>query len=71
LHNEEIHKFVRFTKCYYGDQIKEDEMGGLYSTYGWDEKWMQNGWSGNLKGRDHSEERGVDWKMTLVWILGK
>jgi hypothetical protein len=25
----------------------------------------------NLKGRDHSEDLGVDGKITLEWILGK
>jgi hypothetical protein len=28
-------------------------------------------WSDNLKGRDHSEELGVDGKMILEWILGQ
>jgi hypothetical protein len=38
LHIEELCNFLRFTKCYYGDQIKEDEMGGACSTHGRDEK---------------------------------
>jgi len=28
-------------------------------------------WLKNLKGRDHSEEQGVDGKIILEWILGK
>jgi len=28
-------------------------------------------WMGNLKGRDRSENIGVDGKITLEWILGK
>jgi hypothetical protein len=28
-------------------------------------------WSENLKGRDHSEDLGVDEKIILEWILGK
>jgi hypothetical protein len=28
-------------------------------------------WSGNLKGRDHSEDLGVDERIILEWILGK
>jgi hypothetical protein len=28
-------------------------------------------WSENLKGRDHSENLGKDWKIILKRILGK
>jgi len=28
-------------------------------------------WSTNVKGRDHSEDIGVDGKIILEWILGK
>jgi hypothetical protein len=28
-------------------------------------------WLGNLKGGDHPEELGIDWMITLEWILGK
>jgi len=28
-------------------------------------------WSKNLEGRDHSEDLGIDGKITLEWILGK
>jgi hypothetical protein len=28
-------------------------------------------WSENLKGRDYSEDLGVDGKIILEWILGK
>jgi hypothetical protein len=28
-------------------------------------------WFVNLKGRDHSEDLGVDGKIILEWILGK
>jgi len=28
-------------------------------------------WLGNLKGRDHSEDRSIDERITLDWILGK
>jgi hypothetical protein len=27
-------------------------------------------WSGNLKGRDHSEDLAVDGKIIVKWILG-
>jgi hypothetical protein len=26
------------TKCYWGDEVKKDEVGGVYSTYGIKEK---------------------------------
>jgi hypothetical protein len=28
-------------------------------------------WSGNLRGRDHSEDLGIDGRMILKWILNK
>jgi hypothetical protein len=28
-------------------------------------------WSGNLKGRDHSEDLRVNGRIVLDWILGK
>jgi len=28
-------------------------------------------WLENLKGRDHSEELGIDGKIIIEWILGK
>jgi hypothetical protein len=31
-----------FTKYYYGDNIKEDEVGDVCDTYGSDEKCIQN-----------------------------
>jgi hypothetical protein len=34
-------------------------MGGTYSTYGGDQMHTKF-WSGTLKGRDHSEDLGVD-----------
>jgi len=35
-------QLVHFNKYYYGDQIKEDEMGRACSLYGRDEKHIQN-----------------------------
>jgi hypothetical protein len=32
---------------------------------------LTNFWSGNLKGRDHSEDPSVDGNIILEWILGK
>jgi hypothetical protein len=46
-------------------------MGGVCSTHGRDEKFRQYfGWK-KLKGRDHSEDLGVDGRIILDWILGK
>jgi hypothetical protein len=46
--------------------IKEDEMGGACSTHRRDEKCVQN-----PKGREHSEDIGIDGRIVLEWILGK
>jgi hypothetical protein len=32
---------------------------------------LTNFWAVNLKGRDHSEELGVDGMIILEWILGE
>jgi hypothetical protein len=34
-------------------------------------KLCTKSWSENLKGRDHSEDLGVDERTILDWILGK
>jgi hypothetical protein len=50
--------------------MKEDGMGGVCSTHGRDEKYIQNsGWK-NWKVRDHSEGLGADGEIILEWILG-
>jgi len=44
-------------------------MGGTRSTRRSDEciqRWLEN-----LKGRDHSEDLGVDGRIISEWILGK
>jgi hypothetical protein len=42
-------------------------MGGTFNMHGRDEIF----WLENLKGRDHSEDLGIDGKIILQWILGK
>jgi hypothetical protein len=39
---EPINTFNLITKYYSVDQIKENEVGGTCSTYGWGERWIQN-----------------------------
>jgi len=41
-------------------------MGGTCSTHDMRRKF----WLENLKGRDYSEDIGVDGRITLGWILG-
>jgi hypothetical protein len=41
---------------------------GARSTYG-GEKVCTGFWWGNLKGRDHLEDPGVDERITLRWII--
>jgi hypothetical protein len=45
-------------------------MGGACRMHGSDKESIHVGWK-NLKGRDHSEDIGVDKKIILEWILGK
>jgi len=45
-------------------------MGGAYSTHEGREM-LAKFWSRNLKGRNHSEDVGIDGRVILEWILGK
>jgi len=49
----------------------EDEMGRTHSTYGRDEKSVQNFLVETLKGRGHAEDLGIDGKVILDWMFGK
>jgi hypothetical protein len=42
LHNEKLHNLYDSPNIVKSGQIKEDEMGGAYSTYGRDKKSIQN-----------------------------
>jgi hypothetical protein len=55
-----------FTKYYYGDQVKDDEMDSACSTDGRDEMHRKF-WTEDLKGRDHSEYLDVDGRITFEW----
>jgi hypothetical protein len=46
-------------------------MSGACRTHGKDEKMHTKVLSENLKGRDQSEDPGVDGNMILKWIIGK
>jgi len=41
------------------------------STYGGEERRIQGFWWGNLKGRDHLGDPGVDRRIILRWIFRK
>jgi hypothetical protein len=45
-------------------------MGKSCDMHGRNEKVIQN-LSENLKGRNHSEDLGIDVRIILEWILGK
>jgi hypothetical protein len=56
--------------CIILEGIANIEMGGACGTHGKDETCIQySGWK-TLKGRDHSEDLGIDGKIILEWILG-
>jgi hypothetical protein len=46
-------------------------MGGACSKQGTDEKCIWHFGSKTLRGRDNSEDLGIDKKIKLEWILGK
>jgi len=46
-------------------------MGGACNTHERFEKWIKKFWSENLKGRNHSEDLGIDGKIILERILWK
>jgi hypothetical protein len=46
-------------------------MGMACRTHGRYEKFTQNVGRKNLKGRDNSEDLGVDGRRRLEWILGE
>ena len=46
-------------------------MGGACSTYGEEERYKQGFGEGKPRRRDHSEDPGVDGRITLEWILRK
>jgi hypothetical protein len=54
---------------YDDDEIKEDEMDGECSTHG-EMRNAQKFWLESLRGRDQSQDLGVDWRVILKWIMG-
>jgi hypothetical protein len=47
-----------------------DEMGSACSTYRRDKEMHTKYWSGNVKGRGHLEDLGIDGRIILEWTLG-
>jgi hypothetical protein len=60
---------VVVTNYYSGDRIKEDNMGGACGMYEGRREPHVEFRQGNLKERDHLEDKGVDERMVLNWIL--
>jgi hypothetical protein len=67
LHNNDIHGFY-CSSDHFGDQIKENEMGGAHGRYGGEGKHVQI-LEGKMKERDHLEDLGTDRRIILQWIL--
>ena len=59
------------TKHCLGDQIEKNEMGGLFITYGGEERCIQGFGGGNLRERDHLENLIVGWRTILKQIFKK
>ena len=54
------------TTCYWGHQIKKNEVGGACDMYGGEERCIQ-GFGGNMRDEAHLE----DGRTVLKWILKK
>jgi hypothetical protein len=69
--NEGTSWLVRFTKYCYGDQMKEDEVGG--HEHGWGRREMHTKFclEKNLKGRDYSEDLCFNWALRHEGVLGE
>jgi hypothetical protein len=66
LHNEELHNLYDSPNIIRAI-IKENEIGVTCSTYE-RRKMHSRFWSENLKGRDPSENLGVDGRIILEWV---
>lgn len=65
-----IRKFVYLTKYYYGDQVKEYEMGGQVKHVG--TKEMHTVFQReNMKGKDSYENLGLDGMIILKMMFDK
>jgi hypothetical protein len=61
---------VLLTKCYSGNQIEKNEMGGACSTY--EGKEMHTGfWWGDLRAVNHLGDPGIDGRIILKCIFKK
>jgi hypothetical protein len=70
LHNEQFHNLYSSSNII--RVIKSTRIRwGTCSMCGRDEKCIQYFWLEKLKGRDHSEDLGIDGKIVLEWFLGK
>jgi hypothetical protein len=58
-----------FTSSPRFDQIKGGEMGRVYSAHGTDEKYKKL--LESLKGKDHSEDLGIDGRIIVKYNLRK
>jgi hypothetical protein len=62
-----IMKSLLLTKCFSGDKIKKNGMGGTCSIYG-GERGVYRILVGKPEEKDHLEDVGVDRKIMLRWI---
>jgi hypothetical protein len=54
-----------------GYDIETNEMSGICSTYGGEERYVSAFWWGNLRERDHLEDPSIDGRLMLRWIFRK
>lgn len=59
------------TKCYWGDQIRQNEIVGSWGIYGGEEKLLQSIGGEKLKGRHHLGDPRIDNRVILKSILAE
>jgi hypothetical protein len=68
VHNEEL--FDSYSSPNVIRVIKKNEVGGVYSTYGREEKFIQ-GFSARSEGKRSLGRAGHRWEEILKWIFKK
>jgi hypothetical protein len=70
LHNEELHNLYSSPDIIRKIKLRRMRWAGHVVRMGEERKFARFWWE-SPKERDHSEDRGVDVRMTSEWIIGR